>query len=79
MVRRALEPPRLREAAVYHAQQAAEKSLKGLLTLHGQPFTRTHVLEPLIEACRSIEPAFIVVRHLVVGPRPDGVVTGPRY
>ncbi|WP_295432837.1 HEPN domain-containing protein [uncultured Thiodictyon sp.] len=33
--------------ACFHAQQAAEKALKALMTLHGVEFRRTHDLEEL--------------------------------
>ena len=39
----------LRETLSFHAQQAAEKSLKSLLVLHGIPFPRTHNLTILWE------------------------------
>ena len=58
MARRGLEDPALPEATAYHAQQAAEKALKAFLTLHGRPFTKTHVLEDLIAICQRIDPAF---------------------
>jgi len=35
------------DTACFHAQQAAEKYLKGLLALQGAPFPRTHNLEEL--------------------------------
>jgi HEPN domain-containing protein len=35
------------DTACFHAQQAAEKYLKGLLASHGEPFPRTHNLEEL--------------------------------
>ncbi len=35
------------DTACFHAQQAAEKYLKGLLALQGEPFPRTHNLEEL--------------------------------
>lgn len=41
--------------ALFFCQQAAEKSLKGFLTWHEQPFRRTHDLEELGEACRAID------------------------
>lgn len=41
--------------ALFFCQQAAEKSLKGFLTWHEQPFRRTHDLEELGEACRVID------------------------
>ena len=40
---------------MFHCQQVAEKSLKGFLTWHDQPFRRTHSLEELGEACLSID------------------------
>ena len=36
-------------AACFHAQQAAEKALKAVLTLRSVPFERTHDLEALYE------------------------------
>lgn len=45
---------------VFHAQQAAEKSLKAFLSWHRIPFRKTHNLVELGEACcqidRSLEP-----------------------
>jgi len=35
------------DTACFHAQQAAEKYLKGLLAFQGEPFPRTHNLEEL--------------------------------
>lgn len=35
------------DTACFHTQQAAEKYLKGLLALRGEPFPRTHNLEEL--------------------------------
>ena len=35
------------DTVCFHAQQAVEKYLKGLLTFRGQPFHRTHNLEEL--------------------------------
>ena len=49
------EPPLLRIAA-YHAQQAAEKLTKALLTAAGVPFRRTHDLTELVEALASVAP-----------------------
>ncbi|HZU06531.1 MAG TPA: HEPN domain-containing protein [Chloroflexota bacterium] len=43
--------------AVFHAQQAAEKALKGFLTWHSSPFRKTHNLEELGEQCLQFEPA----------------------
>ena len=46
------------DIAVYHAQQAAEKALKGFLAAHDRIFPKTHDLEPLVAACQEIDPAF---------------------
>jgi HEPN domain-containing protein len=43
--------------AVFHAQQAAEKSLKALLTWHDRPFRKTHDLTELGQQYVDIEPA----------------------
>jgi HEPN domain-containing protein len=42
-------PGVLPEDACFHAQQCAEKALKGLLSGQGIPFPRTHVLEVLLD------------------------------
>jgi HEPN domain-containing protein len=49
------QPP-LTGDAVFHAQQAAEKSMKALLTWHGQVFRKTHDLTELGEACARLDP-----------------------
>ncbi len=54
-VERAAEPP-VAGDIVFHAQQAAEKSLKGFLVWHKQTFRKTHSLEELGEQCLKIEP-----------------------
>jgi len=43
-VARAAQPP-LRGAAVFHCQQAAEKAIKGFLTLQARLFRKTHSIE----------------------------------
>jgi HEPN domain-containing protein len=45
------------EDAVFHAQQAAEKALKGFLTWHDCPFKKTHDLDALGAQCRGIDPS----------------------
>jgi len=40
----------------FHAQQCAEKYLKGFLTYHEIDFPKTHSLEDLVELCKQIEP-----------------------
>jgi HEPN domain-containing protein len=47
--------PPLLEEALFHCQQAAEKSLKGFLTWHGEPFRKTHNLEETGEQCLRID------------------------
>ena len=37
--------------AVFHCQQAAEKTLKGFLAWHDVPFKKTHYLKEIGEAC----------------------------
>ncbi len=49
--------PPLTGDIVFHAQQAAEKSLKGFLVWHGQTFRKTHSLEELGEQCLDIDPS----------------------
>ena len=50
------EPPFLSDIS-FHAQQAAEKAFKALLTWHNHPFRRTHSLEELGEQCLSLDPS----------------------
>jgi HEPN domain-containing protein len=53
------DPP-FADDIVFHAQQAAEKSLKAFLSWHRVPFRKTHNLIELGEACcqidRSLDP-----------------------
>lgn len=46
----------LAEVAVYHCQQAAEKSLKAFLVFRQEPFRKTHNLKELGEACLALDP-----------------------
>jgi len=48
------DPP-FTDDIVFHAQQAAEKSLKGFLSWHRIPFRKTHNLVELGEACCRID------------------------
>lgn len=52
---RLLKPPALFSTAVFHCQQAAEKTLKGFLAWHDIPFRKTHNLEEIGEACIAID------------------------
>jgi len=44
----AVDPDPYLDTAIYHCQQAAEKSVKGFLVFHGQRFERTHHIPLLI-------------------------------
>lgn len=46
------------DTAVYHCQQAAEKTMKGYLTFKDIPFEKTHNLVALLALCGSFEPGF---------------------
>ncbi len=59
------EPPFLADI-VFHAQQAAEKTLKGFLTWHSTPFRKTHNLEELGEQCLGIDRSLVAVVDLAV-------------
>ncbi len=50
----AAEPPLL-EDALFHCQQAAEKSLKAFLTFHNQVFSKTHDLQRLAYQCARLD------------------------
>ncbi len=59
MARRALEPDRpFPDMACFHAQQCAEKYLKGYLVAHDVPFRFVHDLGYLINVCTALDPAF---------------------
>jgi HEPN domain-containing protein len=49
--------PALPAAAVFHAQQAAEKSWKSLLALHGTAFRKTHDLRELGQQLSALDPS----------------------
>jgi len=57
-------------ASAYHVQQAAEKLIKALLVLAGEPFRRTHDLDDLASRLLPVFPQFAeqaeTVRHLSV-------------
>jgi HEPN domain-containing protein len=46
------------DTAIYHCQQAAEKSLKGWLTANSNPFEKTHDIRRLIKQAASALPDF---------------------
>src|SRR3990170_8901068 len=41
----------------FHAQQCAEKCLKGFLTFHEIDFPKTHSLEDLVLLCKNVVPS----------------------
>jgi HEPN domain-containing protein len=54
------EPP-LSGPAAFHAQQAAEKSMKALLTWRDVPFRKVHDLGELGRQCAAIDPTLEAV------------------
>ena len=53
---RTAQPP-LSSDIVFHAQQAAEKAMKGFLAWHDRPFRKTHNLVEIGEACAAADSA----------------------
>ena len=51
----ALTAPATLRSALFHCQQAAEKSLKAFLTWHQRPFPRTHNLTVLSGFCAEVD------------------------
>jgi HEPN domain-containing protein len=49
--------PALPDVAVFHAQQAAEKSWKALLAWHGATFRKTHDLRELGQQLADLDPS----------------------
>lgn len=49
------------EAICFHAQQAAEKFLKGYLAAHSREFGKTHNLEYLLQLCIALDRDFRVL------------------
>jgi HEPN domain-containing protein len=48
-------PSPLREDALFHSQQAVEKSLKAFLTWHDMPYRKTHSIEELGRQCAALD------------------------
>lgn len=57
------DPP-IRDTAVYHCQQAAEKALKAYLTLQDVSFQKIHVLGVLLEQCMEVDMTFERLRDI---------------
>lgn len=51
------EPP-FYDIAVYHCQQAAEKSVKAFLVYHDRPYEKTHDIEVLVDLASEIDAKF---------------------
>ena len=51
----ALTGPVTLRSALFHCQQAAEKSLKAFLTWHQKPFPKTHNLTVLSGSCAEVD------------------------
>ena len=47
------------DVAIYHCQQAAEKSLKAILHFHGEEVPKTHNLKVLLPLCANLSAGFI--------------------
>jgi len=66
------DPPFLYPAC-FHAQQAAEKYLKALLTWHQIEFPKTHAIEKLLNLLRRAEPETASILNEAVELTPYGV------
>jgi HEPN domain-containing protein len=69
-------PPVLWGAA-FHAQQAAEKLLKALLTFHRIEFEKVHSLDYLVDLCATAEPETESVR--ISATKLTDFAVEPRY
>lgn len=49
--------PPLIDDALFHCQQAVEKSLKAFLCRHDRPFRKTHSIEEIGAACIALAPS----------------------
>lgn len=54
----AIPNEKIRDAAIYHTQQAAEKALKVFLVFKREPLLRTHDLEDLLWICMKHDISF---------------------
>jgi HEPN domain-containing protein len=54
---------------MFHAQQAAEKSMKAFLAWHDVPFRKTHNLEELGQQCVSVDAGLAPMRKRCWRPR----------
>ena len=61
------------DGACFHAQQAAEKYLKGFLAFHDKPFPFTHNLGDLTELCAGVDVLFRTLTPMATELTPYGV------
>lgn len=68
--------PPLFDPGCFHCQQAAEKSLKGLLELHARPTPKIHALGPLLDLCapftdrlQELRPDLLALSYYAVAVR----------
>jgi HEPN domain-containing protein/predicted nucleotidyltransferase len=76
-MRRTLADDPLPDVTCYHAQQAAEKCLKGFLTARGREVEKTHDLTALIDECTPFDEAFEQLRDAC--ERPNRYAVDVRY
>lgn len=55
----------LNDLAIYHAQQCAEKSLKGFLKFKEVDIPKTHNLDKLLDLCKKIDAEFDIIDYQV--------------
>jgi len=67
-------PDALTDMACFHAQQAIEKALKGILTLHGVTFEKTHSLKPLLDSAKKLLPKLSIKPVTLAGFSSYGVM-----
>ena len=59
--------PALTDLACFHAQQAMEKALKGLMVFRGIEPPRTHLLATLFQSCGPIDDRLSALEEQLVG------------
>lgn len=62
-----------RTVAVFHCQQAVEKSLKAFLVAHAIPFLFRHDLGYLLDLCLDVDPSCSVLEAYIAGLTPYAV------
>ncbi len=59
----AFDPP-IRSDALFHCQQAVEKSLKAFLTAHDSAFSKTHDIDKLAQDCELLDATLLPTLEL---------------